>query len=353
MNKIKLAAISILLVVCGILVFNPARNALISYFHGHEHSAESDILFYQCPMHHQITSPEPGECPICHMRLRPVYREGTQKAQSSRENGNGTAAPAAANGAGIRISAERQALIGVRKARVTRKSLSREVRAAGVVAFDPELQVAIREYFAIGPSDATLRQAAISRLKILGMGDDEIRNLGRNPGAYSGLASPGGGSVWVYASIYESDASLVKPGMTASVRLTSRAGKTFQGIVRSISPIVNSTARTLNARVEVLSRDPDLRPSSYVSVVIQSGGLSTLTIPRSALIDTGEKQYVYVVNNDNEFSPRNIVTGTESGEDIAVVSGLSEGEMVVTDATFMIDSESQMRISRSGQTNQN
>lgn len=327
-----------------VAILTAALIALVSYYFykkksGGDTVVNNDILYYTCVMHPQIHVDEPGDCPICHMRLVPVRKP--DKPNSSGTHDAHSVQPGATV---VDIPVESQRLISLRTAPAVKKRIIKEIRTTGIVAFDPELAVAIREYIEIGGRDPQLRSASISRLRLLGMGDDEIRILDRNPRAYANLFVPEGGStVWVYASIYEGDTAYVRSGMRAIVRPTFTGARTFTGIIRSISPVVNATTRTLKARIEISPSDPSFHPNSYVNVTIQVDQGTALTIPRSALVDTGSRQIVYVMTGESRFESRAVVVGTETEDDIVVISGVKEGEKVVTDATFLVDSESQLR----------
>jgi multidrug efflux pump subunit AcrA (membrane-fusion protein) len=313
----------------------------------------SDIACWTCPMHPQIKEDRPGQCPICHMDLVPVKKkppvaenktgESTANTEANTEHDHSKMETESGSPGTVEVSIERQQLIGLKTAIVEEKELHTSIRTTGRVAFDPELAVAIREYLTIAAGDPGLRQYAITRLKMLGMGEEEIRTLPARRKEYESLYLQGGGNTtWVYAALYQNDLPLVKPGMKARIRLPGSGSEGWEGTVRSVSPTVDPDTRNLQARIEVKNA-ADLKPDMYVNVSILSKAGRGLVIPRDALIDTGTEQLVYVVRNGTHFSPRRVRVGREADEGIVILSGLSAGEIVVASATFLIDSESRLR----------
>lgn len=301
--------------------------------------ADADIEYWTCPMHPQIKEKGPGQCPICHMDLVPKRKKATTNKVPHDHNHEHTATDSTPGE--VEISGERQQLIGLRTAVAEVKELHTSIRTTGRVAFDPELAVAIREYLSIA-ADPTLRQYSVTRLKMLGMGEEEIRSLPARRKEYESLyLQDSGNTTWVYAALYQNDISFVKPGMKAKIRLPGSSASEWQGIVRSVTPTVDPTTRNLQARIEIKNAK-DLRPNMYVNVSIISNAGKGLVIPNDALVDTGHEQIVYVIRDKTNFAPRRIQVDRETDEGIVVVKGLTAGEVVVSSATFLIDSESKL-----------
>lgn len=285
------------------------------------------ISYYTCSMHPQIREKEPGNCPICHMPLVPVYRHDHAANGPKQE---------------IVLDEKRISQSGVKTETVRRTSLMRTVRATGRAAVDVELASAVREFIALGKDDPALYRAAVTRLKLLGMGLEEIRELERNPSAESLYRPAQTGRVWIYATIYESDLEVVKTGQTAVIRPSSAPSRSLTGIVRSISPIVDA-ARSLKARILVNDPAGLLRPESSVTVEIQAPLGLQLAVPREAVLFSGTRQLVFVAEPAGIFKPRIVTIGQETTDFIVILSGLKEGERVVSSGAFLIESESRLQ----------
>lgn len=339
--------IVLLALTCAIIALSLGYSAI--RFHLHQRNsagatAQKKIHHYVCPMHSQITDDRLGKCPICGMDLVPVYEDGSTNAgggiEKSEEGG--------VKVNGVLITPERRQLIGIKTMILKKKKIFIEVRASGRVAFDPDLSIAVREYLTV-LGDPELRRSAAMRLRLLGMGDEEIARIPAHRNEYQNLFLPGkGGRVWIYAALYESDAGIVKPGMEALISLPHAPNKALTGFVRSLSPVVDPLTRSVKARIEVKNSEGLLRPDTYVDVTIKSDFGEGLAIPRSGLIDTGVRHIAFVMDEHDRFEARNIATGPHAGDDVIVLEGLKEGERIVTSAAFLVDSESLLKESVAG-----
>ena len=314
-----------------------------------EKLAEQGISHYTCPMHPQIKESRPGQCPICNMDLVPVMLEGHDHSEheSGPESGgeNSDEEDSMSAGPTVSVSADRQQLIGVSYSPVRRIDASFHLETTGRGAFVPELGVAVKEYLMVY-RDPSLREAAVSRLKLLGMGGREIANITRYRAAYESLYNPiDGGPVWVYATLYESDVGTVKPGYIARVHIPGTRSEGFRGEVISLSPVVGSTTRTIDARILVKNAGGEIRPDSFVHVDISIPLGDSLIVPRSAIVDNGEMRYVFVQRGEGRLQVRKVEIGPELDEGVVILEGLEEGEMVVDHGTFLIDSEAQLKTS--------
>lgn len=147
-------------------------------------------------------------------------------------------------------------------------------------------------------------------------------------------------SVWVDAELRESDVANVSIGSGADIELNAYRGRTFKGRITYFYPTVQQEARTVKARIDVANTAGMLRPGMYATVLIQTPQRSALTVPRSAVINTGERSVVFVDMGGGRLMPHDIVPGRVAGDYVEVVSGLEPGQRVVTSAQFILDSES-------------
>jgi rubrerythrin len=153
------------------------------------------------------------------------------------------------------------------------------------------------------------------------------------------------GVVWVFAQVYEQDLPYVQLGQEATVKLSSLPDREFRGRVTYVYPNVDEKTRTARVRLEFENPGYFLKPGMFVSAQITSElEPSTLLVPDSAVLRSGEKNTVFVALNDGKFDARAVVLGPEAEQGmVEVIRGLQAGERVVTSGQFMLDSESQLR----------
>jgi Cu(I)/Ag(I) efflux system membrane fusion protein len=330
---------------------------------------EQQILYYTCGMHPSVrVSPQEYKkgnvnCPICNMKLVPVYKE---EGSGHKEE---TAASQTVTGR-VRIKGEQLELAGIQTEPLRKLSLYKQIRTVGTVAYDPHLVVAEEEYIAslraldkiqespileIRERAENLVTASKRKLNLLGLSDEQILELKNSRAPHSNLILPEE-KMWVYADVYEYELSWLKPGAQVLVTTASLPGEEFTGNIASLNPVLNPKTRTLTFRVEIENPELKLKPQMYVDVVIKSvylnpaGESMVLAVPKNAVLDTGLRRIVWVEKRKGEFEGREVVLGPEasalvSGKEanfFPVLKGLSEGEFVVTKANFLIDSQSQI-----------
>jgi Cu(I)/Ag(I) efflux system membrane fusion protein len=160
--------------------------------------------------------------------------------------------------------------------------------------------------------------------------------------------------VWVTADIYQQDIARVRVGQRARLELASYPGEMQTGKVTFIYPILDSGNRTLRVRLELkntLDRNgPRLRPGMYGTVDLDLPSTTGLTVPSEAVVDTGETHYLFVSRDGGRFEPRMVRVGAHLNDKVEILSGVAEGETVVTTGNFLVDSESRLRAAIEGQT---
>lgn len=149
--------------------------------------------------------------------------------------------------------------------------------------------------------------------------------------------------VWVLAEVYEYELPFVRLGQKATMRLSYLPGKTFEGRVTLIYPMLSDATRTVKVRIEVPNPDIALKPEMYAEVEIQSELGQGLVIPGSAVMSTGKRDIAFVDSGDGYFEPRELEIGTRLADEVEILSGLAEGEHVLTAGNFFIDSESKLK----------
>ena len=153
------------------------------------------------------------------------------------------------------------------------------------------------------------------------------------------------GIVWVQSQIYEQDLALLKLGQEAEVSLSYLPDRKFRGRVTYIYPTVDEKTRTARVRMEFHNPGLFLKPGMFATVELNAEiEPSALLVPDSAVLRSGEKNTVFVALGDGHFEPREVTLGPRAENNTyEVLSGLKEGERVVTSGQFMLDSESQLR----------
>lgn len=155
-------------------------------------------------------------------------------------------------------------------------------------------------------------------------------------------------TVWVEADVYESEVAVVRVGQQAVVTLDAYAGERFNGRVIYIYPYIDEQNRTNKVRVELLNRGGRVKPGMFANVEIAAPAASAVVIPLNALLDSGREQIVFVAQGDGYFEPRKVKAGRRVGDEVQVLEGIKEGEVVATGAAFFLDSESQLHAATQG-----
>jgi membrane fusion protein, copper/silver efflux system len=148
--------------------------------------------------------------------------------------------------------------------------------------------------------------------------------------------------VWVDAQVRELDAASVHIGSPATIEFTSYPGHPFAGHVGFIYPTVEGDARTVTARIVVPNADDLLKPGMYATVALDAPPHTALSVPSSAILNTGQRTLVFVDLGGGAFSPHEVTTGTVAGDYTEILTGVTAGQRVVTSAQYLLDSESNL-----------
>ena len=259
--------------------------------------------------------------------------------------------------------------------------------------YSPELVSAQREYAvaaqgvealkgAGGEAQAGMRQlaeASLSRLRNWDIPEEQVKSLAKSGEARRTLTfrSPVNGivtekkalqgmrfmpgeelykvadlsSVWVVADVFEQDIGSVRSGATAKVRINAYLDKVFAGKVSYVYPALNETTRTVPVRVELANPGLVLKPAMFAQVELPVAAKgAVVTVPVSAVIDSGTRQIVFVQAGEGRYEPREVRLGQRSDNYVQVLEGVKEGEPVVVAANFLIDAESNLKAALGGFT---
>jgi len=149
--------------------------------------------------------------------------------------------------------------------------------------------------------------------------------------------------VWIVADVYEHDAPKIRVGQTALVKAAYGSGRTIPARVDFIMPQMSGETRTLQVRLDAPNPGLMLKPDMYVEVEFRIGIPRRLTVASEAVLNSGLRQTVFVDAGDGRLMARQVKIGDQRDGRIEILSGLKEGERVVTSGNFLIDSESQLK----------
>lgn len=148
--------------------------------------------------------------------------------------------------------------------------------------------------------------------------------------------------VWFLARVFEKDLGKLQTGSKAEIELNAYPSERFEGVVEQIGSQLDPLARTVTARIRLENRGDRLRiglfGSARVAVGGDAGGKSAVVVPRGAVTDVGGRPVVFVRQADDDYELHEVVLGEAALGKIQVLSGLREGEQVVTDGAFTLKS---------------
>jgi Cu(I)/Ag(I) efflux system membrane fusion protein len=354
------------------------------------------ILYYRNPMGLADTSPVPKKDAMG-MAYVPVYADEVQKVRGAvrlttekiqRAGVRTTPVTRASLASSIRATGivaadeSRQAILSARFTGFVEKlyvSQTGDVVRAGqplmrVWVESPELLVKEADYIGSLQSGAADHAAvAANLLRQYGVAQSELNAMAKSgvPTRSVTFVAPAGGTVmekpvvqgmhfatgdtlfkttdlsrvWVLADISERDLASVRAGQTATVSFRNEPSASFEGKVLFVYPQLDSATRTAKVRIAVANKDGRLRLGQYADVRIAApaAAMAALTIPASAVIDDGTRQIAFVAKGNGVFEPRTLKLGARGGNTVEVLSGLKEGEQVVTTGNFLIDAESNLQ----------
>ena len=368
-------------------------------------SGKGKILYYRNPMGLPDTSPAPKKDSMG-MEYIPVYEgdaaeAGIVKIAPGRVQQLGVRTEAAATRAMSRtiravgtVALDERAITVVAPKfegwidKLLVNTTGQPVRKGEPLAeiYSPTLVVAEREYLlarrAVGEmagADATARRsaedladAALDRLRNWDISGDQLSKLARNgtvtrtltlsapadglvmdKQALQGLHFAAGdtlyriadlATVWVLADVFEQDLGLVRPGEEAKITVPAYPDRTFTGKVAYVYPAIKKETRTATVRVEIPNPDLALKADMYAAAEIAAPvGEAVVSVPDSAVLDSGARQVVLVEQGAGRFEPRPVKVGRKAGGYVEIREGIAVGEKVVVGANFLIDAESNLR----------
>lgn len=377
--------------------------------HTHEmHTDENGVKYWTCSMHPQIKMDKPGKCPICGMDLIPVKASGTgsdaidpDAIQMSEE------AAALANvqtfkvtrgnpvkeirlygviQADERLSESQASHVSGRIEKLSVNFTGESIHRGQTIAmiYSPDLlnaQQELLEAVKMQSVQPALLQAAREKLHLWKLTDGQIASIEQS-GSVSPLveikANTGGivvgkrvsqgdyvnqgsvlfdianlSQVWAVFDAYEPDLPFLKVGDRLEYTLQALPGKVFSGRISFINPILDPATRTAKVRVETANPGLELKPEMYANAIVKTSLRqynNEIVIPKSAVLWTGKRSIIYVKQPHTEtpaFLFREIELGPSLGDSYVVLSGIEEGDEIVTNGVFTIDASAQLEGHRS------
>ena len=345
-------------------------------------------------MHPWIITTEPGNCPICGMKLEPI--------DASKLTGEVAIDPVVVQN------------LGIRTAEVVRGPVTRTLRTLGTVEvaepllrdvnlrvsgwieslavdfvgakveqgdplftlYSPELYAAQEEFIlaaARDESDAAMLRSARDRLLNFGLTEPQVQHIAQggevernvtilspyagvvlNKHANDGMRVDPGmrvfriadlSTVWVQVTLYENQLPFVSVGLPATLSLSALPGRDYAGEVVFVDPTVNPQTRAVQVRLAFDNADGQLKPGMFADVSLHNTlDEPAILAPREAVMNTGERSIAFVSLGQGRFEPRDVRTGVAvDGDRVEVLAGLEPGELVVTSGQFLLDSEASVR----------
>ncbi len=373
--------------------------------HAHDSVASTNAVrrlrFYQSPMHPWITSPEPGNCTICGMKLVPIY-EGDAEAQ---------AAPGT-----VKLQPNSISAVGIATRPITRRPLVRTLRLAGTLddnaarhrvlsaavegrieaihvhhpgaevqegkilaeLYSPPLLTAAREHVALAKSGAapSMLDASAVRLRQLGMTAPQVADLPstlRPDQRTLPWMSPMGGTVvrrmafagqwvregeplfeladfsvmWVQLDAYEADLAWLKPGQEIVLTTPSVPGLLLTNRITFIDPNLDPMTRIARVRIEVPNPLVEgvrrLRHKAFVEGRVRVEAPPTLVVPRPAVLNPGGAPFAFVELAPGQYQARPLRLGRVGDDAFEILEGLGENDVVVVQGGLLLDAQSQLQ----------
>jgi membrane fusion protein, copper/silver efflux system len=154
--------------------------------------------------------------------------------------------------------------------------------------------------------------------------------------------------VWIEGEVFERDLPAVRVGMTVTTEFDALPGELREGRIAYLYPTLNPDTRTARIRVALPNPGMRLKPGMYATIRIRGVSSNAVSVPRSALLSTGERNLVFVRRKDGMLEPRSVSIGESTEDRTRIISGVSVGETVVASATFLVDAESNLGSSLGG-----
>jgi len=362
-------------------------------------SAAAEVAYYTCPMHTSVKQSAPGKCPICGMELVPVTKTevetGVIVVDSARRQLIGVKTASverrsvkkAIRTVGkityderrlVDVSVKFKGWIGQLFADETGQRVKKG--SALFTVYSPEVYGALQEllivqkstaFEATGARSGPMLDAAKQRLSLWDVPSGVVSTAlaKREVPRYVPIVAPASGfiveknvvegstvepgarlfrianldKVWIEAELYEAELPLVAVGHPALVTLAYLPDKRIDGKVTYVYPYLSGKTRTGRVRIELDNRKVELKPDMYANVELEVDRGERLLVPESAVVYAGPRRLVFVDLGEGKLRPQEVQVGLQIADAYEVLSGLHEGDKVVTSGNFLIAAESRLK----------
>mgnify|MGYP002074143786 CR=1 FL=1 len=380
-------------IIFSMLILSGCKN-------GHENHQETSGTYYTCPMHPSVVSSTPGSCPVCNMSLIKV--EKNENEYAGHQGNFITVDKRRQELAGIKTDTVRLRNIASASTIVGTVTIDEEQvktissRAKGRIEklfvkntgayiksgvplysiYSEQLQAVQKEYLSLFEKLKTanaatqltkeLAEAAKNKLLLWGLSEKQITDLEKSGNTsplitfYSpeagyvtevniteGMYVEEGGTlfkitslnhVWVEAQLYSNEVSEISENKSFQVFSESNPEEIYTGKLAYSNPLIEEGKRIHLLKIRVNNSKGNLIPGTLVSVLPEKSSANVLAVPKSSVL-LEKMKTVWVLTHDNTFEQRMVKTGTENNYWIEILSGIREGEIVVTDGAYLISSE--------------
>lgn len=408
-RNIYIGVAALIGLLAGYLLFGTGPHSDDDKEHDHTEEMASGEM-WTCSMHPQIMQLEPGDCPICGMDLIPAEStdEGMAIGQfkmsknamaladirttkvgmgssgddtlklsgTIEENENAVATQASyfdgrieqlfVNFEGEEVKIEQQLATLYSPELVSAQQ--ELITAAGLKESQPELYKAVRNKLKLWK----LSEKQIAQIEVSGQVRENFPVYANVSGTVSKIMVKAGdyvkkgsplfkiadlGTVWAVFDAYENQVSLLREGQDMDIVTKSYSDKKFEAKISFIDPILDASTRTVEVRGVLNNSEGQLKPGMFVAgslALTSETKMENLVIPESAVLWTGERSVVYVKTDPDSptFEMREITVGDVINGGYIVLSGLENGDEIVTNGTFTVDAAAQLKGKKSMMNNE-